>query len=72
MRCYKTKIRLRSLSPELLEEVNTKVAGMCKIIKNAANTDHSRKKAIKSPLAFNSALSLEMAADRGGLKKSPR
>ena len=49
---------LLSLLPDLLEEADTKLAGMCKIIKNSANPDHFTKKAIETPLAFNSALSL--------------
>ena len=53
---------LLSLLPDLLTEADTKVAGICKIIKNAANPDHFTKKAIESPLAFNSALSLSMSA----------
>lgn len=53
---------LLSLLPDLLDAANHKVEGMCKILKNAANPDHFTKKVIESPLAFNSALSLTMAA----------
>ncbi|KAF1318173.1 hypothetical protein FI667_g14138, partial [Globisporangium splendens] len=47
--------------PDCLAEADKKVEGVCKLLENATNPDHITKKAIESPLAFNSALSLKMA-----------
>jgi hypothetical protein len=48
--------------PDRLAEADKKVDGACKLIENATNADHITKKAVDSPLAFNSALSLKMAS----------
>ena len=47
--------------PDCLAEADKKVDGVRKLLENATNPDHITKKAIESPLAFNSALSLKMA-----------
>ncbi|POM72902.1 Pol-like protein putative [Phytophthora palmivora] len=45
-----------------LEDADKRVDDISKILGNATNPDHIMKKAVESPLAFNSALSLKMAA----------
>ncbi|KAF1315563.1 putative Pollike protein, partial [Globisporangium splendens] len=45
-----------------LEDADKKVDGIATILGKATNPDHILKKAVESPLAFNSALSLKMAA----------
>lgn len=45
-----------------LEDADRKVESISTILRNATNPDHIMKKATESPLAFNSALSLKMAA----------
>ncbi|POM79846.1 Hypothetical protein PHPALM_2390, partial [Phytophthora palmivora] len=45
-----------------LEDADKRVDSISKILGNATNPDHIMKKAVESPLAFNSALSLKMAA----------
>ncbi|KAF1315557.1 putative Pollike protein, partial [Globisporangium splendens] len=47
--------------PDRLALADTQVEGASKLIDNATNPDHVIKKAVDSPLAFNSALSLKMA-----------
>jgi hypothetical protein len=54
---------LLNILPDCLAEADTKVDGVLKILENATNPDHITKKAIESPLAFNSALSLKMAGN---------
>jgi hypothetical protein len=46
---------------DCLAEADKKVDGVRKLLENATNPDHITKKAMESPLAFNSALSLKMA-----------
>uniref|UniRef100_A0AAV1VCB7 Uncharacterized protein n=1 Tax=Peronospora matthiolae TaxID=2874970 RepID=A0AAV1VCB7_9STRA len=54
---------LFSVLPDRLAEADTKVDGVCKLFENATNIDHTTKKAIECPLAFNSTMALKMAGD---------
>ena len=47
--------------PDCLSLADTQVEGVSKLIENATNPDHVIKKAVDSPMAFNSALSQKMA-----------
>uniref|UniRef100_A0AAV1V3T1 Uncharacterized protein n=1 Tax=Peronospora matthiolae TaxID=2874970 RepID=A0AAV1V3T1_9STRA len=51
---------LLNLTPDCIEDANSKVGGMCKILTNAANPDYFTKKVVECSLAFNSALALTM------------
>ncbi|KAF1327039.1 putative Pollike protein, partial [Globisporangium splendens] len=53
--------------PDRLALADTQVEGASKLIDNATNPDHVIKKAVDSPLAFNSALSLKMAGTGHGV-----
>ncbi|KAF1327938.1 putative Pollike protein, partial [Globisporangium splendens] len=53
--------------PDRLALADTQVEGASKLIDNATNPDHVIKKAVDSPLAFNSALSLKMAGSGHGV-----
>ncbi|KAF1329068.1 putative Pollike protein, partial [Globisporangium splendens] len=53
--------------PDRLALADTQVEGASKLIDNATNPDHVTKKAVDSPLAFNSALSLKMAGSGHGV-----
>jgi hypothetical protein len=52
---------LLSVLPDCLATADTKVVSILNIVENATNPDHVIKKAVESPLAFNSVLSLKMA-----------
>uniref|UniRef100_K3XAV1 Uncharacterized protein n=1 Tax=Globisporangium ultimum (strain ATCC 200006 / CBS 805.95 / DAOM BR144) TaxID=431595 RepID=K3XAV1_GLOUD len=52
---------LLSVLPDCLATADTKVVSVLNIVENATNPDHVIKKAVESPLAFNSVLSLKMA-----------
>ncbi|KAF1328542.1 putative Pollike protein, partial [Globisporangium splendens] len=53
--------------PDRLALADTQVEGASKLIDNATNPDHVIKKAVDSPLAFNSALSLKMSGTGHGV-----
>ena len=53
--------------PDCLALADTQVESASKLIDNATNPDHVIKKAVDSPLAFNSALSLKMAGAGHGV-----
>ncbi|KAF1327933.1 putative Pollike protein, partial [Globisporangium splendens] len=53
--------------PDRLALADTQVEGASKLIDNATNPDHVIKKAVDSPLAFNSALSLKMVGSGHGV-----
>jgi hypothetical protein len=53
--------------PDCLALADTQVVSASKLIDNATNPDHVIKKAVDSPLAFNSALSLKMAGAGHGV-----
>ncbi|KAF1331678.1 putative Pollike protein, partial [Globisporangium splendens] len=58
---------LLSILPDCLATADTKVASVLNIVENVTNPDHVTKKAVDSPLAFNSALSLKMAGSGHGV-----
>ena len=51
-------IELLRLIPDCIDDADSKIGGMCQILKGAANPEHFTKKAIECPLAFNSELAL--------------
>ena len=60
--CLTTRTR-RYLSPQIpdcINDANAKVSGMCKILRNATNSDYFTKKEVNFPLAVNNTLALTM------------
>lgn len=60
---------LLSVLPDALSHADSQVGGISKLIAKASNPDHVIIRAVESPMAFNSALALNVAGSEDSIEE---